>query len=503
MRYPLIITALLAGIVLFPLVAFAQEEDEELEPTPTPLPSPEAVITVSGSRNTFTERIITFDVAESIIADEITIEEVLWNFGDGVRTTGERVSHAYNRPGVYTVRVTITTDEGVAEDSVEISVFEDVMLLLTDSSASDEQLDRIRQEAARANMLLMVLRSRGGPEAVVEEDLTNQLIDARDALDRSRLLVVWTSGSVGSNVLSKFAQHMRHPDRTFVVAMDNKGIIILSETPFGVLAPTAQSAFDQLRPAYVLLTRPQAIDLLLEPLTPSGAREAIFTSPIPYRLLGPFSARAVHETNPLNIMSIAINFLVNRGVPINNITLVLMLPVIATILSFSRQVIGIKAFGLITPTMTTLSFLVVGLRYGLIVFSVILLAGTLTRLVLRKLHLLYLPRMALVLTSVSLAILVLFGLGVALNDTAILSFSIFPILILTLLAEEFIAVQFKSGARQAFIITAWTMALSIACYFIVSWELLRTLIISYPEIDMHPIPINILIGRWSGLSLTE
>lgn len=162
-----------------------------------------------------------------------------------------------------------------------------------------------------------------------------------------------------------------------------------------------------------------------------------------------------------------------------------------------------KAFGLVTPAMTTLSFLVMGLPYGLLIFLSILLSGTLTRLAMRKLHLLYLPRMALVLTGVSLAILIVFGLGAATDNTALASFSIFPILILTLLAEEFIALQFKSGARKALTVTAWTLGLAIGCYFIVSWQIVRTLFVSYPEIVLLAIPINILLGRWTGLRLTE
>ncbi len=307
-------------------------------------------------------------------------------------------------------------------------------------------------------------------------------------------------------MLSNFAQHLKTADRTLFDELDikNKGVIVLSETPFGIIAPVAQSSFDQLQPAYILLTRPQAIDLLLQPLNIEEIKNEIFSSSVPHRILGAFSARTVQAINPINIMSFGINHLVNRGVPLNSITLLLMLPVIATILSFSRQVIGIKAFGIITPAVTTLSFLVTGLTYGLIIFSVILLTGTLMRIGMRRLHLLYLPRMALVLTSISIAILIAFG-GIAstTNNTAVLSFSIFPILILTLVAEEFIAVQFKSGAKKALTITAWTLALAIACYFIVSWQLLRTIIVSYPEGILLTIPINLLLGRWSGLRVTE
>lgn len=449
---------------------------------------------------------LTFENAEVNLPTETQIQEVVWSFGDGVRTTGERVSHTYAAPGTYTATVAVSTSNGTAEDTLEVRIFKHVMVAITDTNVPEEQMNIFVQQAAKENILLVALRSKsGGPEAVAEEELTSQLLDARDAASHANLIITWTSGSVGANVLSKFAQHIKQAGDLSGTdtSMASKGVVMLSETPFGVLAPIAQSAFDQLQPAYILLTRPEAFSLLLTPQTADEAKNTILASPVSHRLLGTFSTRTVRDIGPTNFMSFGINFLVNRGVPINNIILILMLPIIATILSFSRQVIGIKAFGIITPALTTLTFLVMGLQYGLIVFATVLLSGTLTRLVVRRLHLLYLPRMALVLTNASLSILLLLALGVVTEQAAILSFSIFPILILTLLAEEFIAVQFTSGARSAATTTAWTLALAIACYFIVSWQILRTIIISYPEVVLLGIPLNILLGRWSGLRLTE
>lgn len=466
-----------------------------------------ALQAVAGpARSTLVERAITFDSSTSSIPASATVEEILWDFGDGIRTTGEKVSHEYSKPGNYLVKLAITTPDGKSEDTTEIKVFDRVLVVLADTSASLKQLQVAQQQANARGLLLSILRAEsGGPEAITEEELTRQLIDARADVARSPLIVAWTAGGVGPNVLSKFAQHLRQQTEgsTENLHIEDTGIIFLSQTPFGVLSRTAQSVFSQLRPAYVLLTRPEAFGLLFDVTAAEDARQIVLTSPVEYLLLGSFSERAISDLGPTNFMSFGLNFLVNRGVPINNIILILMLPVIATILAFTRQVIGIKAFGLITPAMTTLTFLVMGLRYGLAVFVVVLLSGTLTRMLLRRLRLLYLPRMALVLTSASLAILVLLGFGVVTERAATLSFSIFPILILTILAEEFIAVQFKSGARTAVTTTGWTLLLSIGCYYMVSWQLLRTFLLSYPEIILLAIPINIALGRFTGLRLVE
>ncbi len=466
-----------------------------------------AVHITQGNSQSFTGKSNNFSIGDQHFPEGAFVPETMWNFGDGARETGTTTSHVYKTAGTYTVRSSQTASNGrITEDTTQIRIFNSVIVLITDNSMPEDQIDIKQQQAAREDALLVVIRPKtSGPETVVEEALTNQLLDARDAINKSNYIIVETLGSVGSSVLLKFAQHIKQSsDLSFDdLSMKDKGIIILSNTPFGVLAPTSQLAFDQLKPNYILLTKPEAINLILERLNTEEAKQAIITSRIEHRLLGPFSARTIQDIGITNIISFGINYLVNKGVPINSITLILMLPVIATILSFSRQVIGMKAFGIVTPAMTTLSFLVMGLPNGLIIFSAVLTSGTLTRIVLRRLHLLYLPRMALVLTNASIAILIVLGIGASTENTTIASFSIFPILMLTLLAEEFIALQFKSGAKIALTVTTWTLVLSIGCYFIVSWQLLRTIIISYPELVLLTIPINILLGRWNGLRLTE
>lgn len=467
-------------------------------------PTVQAQIGLKG--NALVDTPISFDVSSSTIPEEVSVDEVLWDFGDGVRTTGNTAIHSYTNPGRYQIKLTIASSVGQSEDTAELRVFDHALILIADATAPDNQLELASQQAAEEGVLLITIKAKtSGPEALVEEELTQLLLNAREKVAAANLIVSWTSASIGPTVLSRFAQQVKQSDDAGLTSLDlaTKGVLILSDTRFGVLAPTAQSMFDQLRPAYVALTRPDALQLLLTPISAEETRTIIISSPLEYRLLGAFSSRTINQLGITNFMSFGINYLINGGVPISNIILVLLIPVIATILSFARQIIGLKAFGLITPAMTTLSFLVLGLQAGLIVFVVVVLSGSVTRLLLKKLQLLYLPRMALVLTTSSLAILVMLGVGVAINSTAQLSFTIFPILILIILAEELVAVQFSRGARAALRLTAWTLLLATVSYGIVSWQLLRTALLAYPELILLAIPINIGLGRFSGLRLVE
>jgi hypothetical protein len=203
-------------------------------------------------------------------------------------------------------------------------------------------------------------------------------------------------------------------------------------------------------------------------------------------------------------MSFITQYMINQGVPKETVVFLLLLPVVATIIAFSRQIIGIRGFGIYTPLIITFAFLATGLKYGLAFFMTILLVGTLARLVAKKFRLLYLSRMAIVLTVVALAILAVFWAGTYTNRSGLITASVFAILIMITLVEKFVAAQIERGARGAIILTSETLILSVICYWLISWPLLQRITFNYPFwVISITILINIFLGKWTGLRLSE
>jgi len=196
--------------------------------------------------------------------------------------------------------------------------------------------------------------------------------------------------------------------------------------------------------------------------------------------------------------------MINQGVPQETVILLLMLPIVATVIAFARQVIGIKGFGIYTPLIISFAFLATGLKYGLAFFITILLVGTLVRFLVKRLRLLYLPRMAIVLTVVALAILILFLEGAYSGRLGLIAASIFAILIMITLVEKFVAAQIQRGAREAIVLTSETLILSVISYWIISWPWLQNLVFHFPLwAILATVIINIFLGKWTGLRLSE
>ncbi len=201
-----------------------------------------------------------------------------------------------------------------------------------------------------------------------------------------------------------------------------------------------------------------------------------------------------------------IAFIVEQGVPLQTVALLLMLPLIATLTALFRQVIGIKAFGIYTPSIITFALLAFdpnGLKYGIAIFIAVILVGMFSRYILKYFRLLYLPRVAITLSIVSFASLGILVVGGSSHRTGLASISIFPLLIMITLAEKFVATQIEKGSRVAFLLALETLIISIVGYFLVSWNTLIALILEYPWLVLLTFLINIALGKWKGLRLSE
>lgn len=195
---------------------------------------------------------------------------------------------------------------------------------------------------------------------------------------------------------------------------------------------------------------------------------------------------------------------VEGGVPEETVMLIFLFPLITAIIAAFRHIIGLHGFGLFVPAILAVAFTAMGIVTGMLLFGVILLVAMVARLITRYLKLQYLPRMSLIIWLVSLgvfgalALIATMGLG----EPAVLS--IFPILILILLAENFIEVQMSKSQREAMELTAESLVMAVSASAVVSLEAVQKLVWSYPEwYVIFVAAFNVFVGRYVGLRLLE
>lgn len=197
---------------------------------------------------------------------------------------------------------------------------------------------------------------------------------------------------------------------------------------------------------------------------------------------------------------------INSGVPENTIVLLLLLPIVATLIAATRQIIGIRGFGIFLPAALSITFVAIGPILGILLFVAIVVISTIVRIITRKLKLKlqYLPRMALILWFVSLGILGILFVAPFINYEPLLNVSIFPVLVLTLLVEDFTKIQLGKSFKTATSLTVQTLVLALISYVLLTFQPFQKFVLANPEIALTTtFVINIILGKYLGLRFME
>ncbi|HJY98146.1 MAG TPA: 7TM domain-containing protein [Patescibacteria group bacterium] len=227
-------------------------------------------------------------------------------------------------------------------------------------------------------------------------------------------------------------------------------------------------------------------------------------------ILGPLERtleeQALGPVWPTNPVKYAIRGAVDAGVPANTIVLLLLLPLVAFIIAFTRNVVGIRGFGIFLPAALAVVFVATGPFVGIGLFLAIVAVSTSVRMLLRKLkyRIQYLPRMAFILWAVVVGVLGILFAAPVLKFPDLANVSIFAVLVMILLAEDFTRVQLGKSINTAFNLTFETLILSLVSYLFLTFKPLQNWVLLNPELSLLGIGVlDLLLGKYTGLRIME
>lgn len=216
-----------------------------------------------------------------------------------------------------------------------------------------------------------------------------------------------------------------------------------------------------------------------------------------------FKKRPADKLTPFNFVAYMVQSSVKAGVPSRTVILILLLPMLATIIAFIRHVVGLPSIGMLVPVALSITLLSTGIPSGMILLGTIIFASTIARILLKKIRIMQLPKMAMSMFIVSIFIFLVLTVSAMGGILVVKQLSIFPVLLLILLSEQIISVQQERSAQEMIIISMVTFAIGILGYLLLSSTHLRNTVLLYPELIFILIPLNIIIGRYFGLRLME
>ncbi len=187
----------------------------------------------------------------------------------------------------------------------------------------------------------------------------------------------------------------------------------------------------------------------------------------------------------------------------NTISILLMFPLCTLLITFLRNMIGIKTFGIFMPMLIAATCLYSGLLNGLLGFAVIVTIAAICHGILERMRVLKTARLAAVVTIVTLISL----LGLSLADEKLRvefgMLSMLPIVIISFISERVYQVISVQDWKQFWLTLGGTLLTIILCFSYMTSAMLQSAFSYYPALFLIILAAQLYIGQWSGLRLSE
>ena len=473
---------------LIPLISHAQETPADVLPL-------QAVI--SGPSEVQVGKTVVLDTSLSVVDAETARYQ--WTMDGRVISTNEEAVLTLDKAGRYAVALRIRDNPGTnpreASVAKEILVYEKKIVLVAGPTVEREKLEFHQKSGEEIGVFLDILHAQDISIPLgIEDALTKLIVENAEKLRGADTVVLWADGAIAMNALSRALRQKEE----FLSLVSQQTIILITDRGLQRLGRIIRGPFAGIQPKQIIITRKEAINFLIGSPDIESFSAAIAKADIDSHAVD----RATYAIRPWNVLSTLVSYMVSRGVSSEMIILLLMLPIILAIITFLKQVVGVTTFGLYTPAVITLSFIALGWKIGLVLLLIILVAGYATRALIGSYRILYIPKIAIILTVTSLVLLLVLAAAAAFGIT-LAPDTIFILLIMTTLGEEFMSVKAEMGLRSALLAVAETLGVSLVCFAIVQWDAFKSIVLAYPEIILLTLVANIFMGRWTGLRLSE
>jgi len=223
-----------------------------------------------------------------------------------------------------------------------------------------------------------------------------------------------------------------------------------------------------------------------------------------YKLESVLENNRTGSWNVINSIRKAEELAVDRGVPANTIVLLLLLPLVATLVSGLHYVLGLSGYGIFMPTMIAVAFLATGIFGGLVLFAMILGISILSGLLLKRFKLHFWPARSIGLMLIAAGTFGLMTLSTYLKVLNISSISIFPVLFMIMLAEEFVRTELAKSKNEAKKLMAGTLVLAIVGAVVMGLRPVSETVLLHPGISLLiGLAVNLAVGNYTGIRLSE
>jgi len=195
--------------------------------------------------------------------------------------------------------------------------------------------------------------------------------------------------------------------------------------------------------------------------------------------------------------------LLSMGLDPKTIGLFLLFPICTLLITFLRNIVGVKTFGIFLPMLIGAACIYTGFIKGVIGFLVILTISFIAHHLLDKMKLLKIPRLAAIITINTMVFvtgLILIGASSRLEFGML---SLFPVIIISFVAEKIHKISEEGDWLELVKRVTGTLFSIGGCYLLLNSFVLQGVFSFFPESFLLVLAAQIYIGKWTGIRLSE
>ncbi|HRI05484.1 MAG TPA: 7TM domain-containing protein [Candidatus Dojkabacteria bacterium] len=205
-------------------------------------------------------------------------------------------------------------------------------------------------------------------------------------------------------------------------------------------------------------------------------------------------------------MSELTQWLLSHGISMAVLEIIVFIPILATLVNLSRYFIGFKSFGIYAPVILALAYRYTGLRYGLIITLLVVIAAFIGYSVLKRIRMHYLARVAI--NYVIVALVVVFGIATfdSLNPLGFDNFeSVNPLALISIVAlsDFFIKMYVKKSITATARVLLETVLIAVIGWSLISAQSMIEYLVNNLWMLGVFLILNLIIGRYTGLRIKE
>lgn len=408
----------------------------------------------------------------------------------------EKIEHIFDKLWKQMIVLTIKQWESISKTQKEIFVYNKKITLITELE-EETKIREMKNQASEKWIFLQVISLEDSWSNFINtEEVIKKLIENKKFIEESTFIIFETENFNWIETFKKFWESLELESQ---IKLAEKFYIKISEWNLKIDKNITEKYFKKwLKPENALITRKEAFMPIYESNNIIEVKNILER-----RWIELIELTEEWKALFIFILSNFITELVNEWVSLNTIYMILSLPFITFFVVFFRQVIWLSTFWVYIPTITALSFFILWIKSGLIIIAFVVLSSYIIRNVLNKIELPFIPKAALMLSLISLSFFLLFWISISFNAKIPIELAIFPMLVVSTIAEKFIWSQSTEGMQTAFLNMWQTILISVISFVIVNTNFIYNLIISFPELVVIPLLLSIAIWRFTWLRISE